>query len=75
MKINRFSSKEMTSWPKTDANLILIFEILLMSAFLMMNTADLCLQNIAEEQLDLKAKYPNTGKPHSCMVMKIIKFF
>ena len=40
MKINRFSSKEMTSWPKTDANLILIFEILLMSAFLVMNASD-----------------------------------
>tara|TARA_B100001250_G_scaffold284369_1_gene246469 strand:- start:2100 stop:2948 length:849 start_codon:yes stop_codon:yes gene_type:complete len=32
-----------------------------MSAFLLMNTADLCLQSFAEEQLDLKSKYPNTG--------------
>ena len=30
----------MTSWPRTDANLILIFEVLLMSAFLVMNAAD-----------------------------------
>ena len=31
----------MTSWPRTDANLILIFEILLMFAFLFMNAADM----------------------------------
>ena len=40
IRIKRFWSKEMTSWPRTDANLILIFEILLMSAFLIMNAAD-----------------------------------
>ena len=40
VKINRFWSKEMTSWPRTDANLILILEILLMSAFLVMNASD-----------------------------------
>ena len=41
MRLKRFWSKEMTSWPKTDANLILIFEILLMFAFLFMNAADM----------------------------------
>ena len=40
IKIKRFWSKEMTSWPRTDANLILIFEVLLMSAFLVMNASD-----------------------------------
>jgi len=40
IRIKRFWSKEMTSWPRTDANLILVFEILLMSAFLIMNAAD-----------------------------------
>ena len=29
IRIKRFWSKEMTSWPRTDANLILIFEIFL----------------------------------------------
>ena len=37
LKIKRFWSKEMTKWPRTDANLILIFEILLMGIFLLMN--------------------------------------
>ncbi|MEY3679136.1 MAG: hypothetical protein RI924_1277 [Bacteroidota bacterium] len=44
LKLRRFSGKEMTSWPKTDANYILIIEILLMSAFLKMNAADYLLQ-------------------------------
>lgn len=38
--VKRFFGIEMTSWPKTDANLILITEILLMTAFLFMNAAD-----------------------------------
>lgn len=40
LNIRRFKKREMTSWPTTDANLILIFEILLMGAFLTMNAAD-----------------------------------
>ncbi|MFW0716981.1 4Fe-4S dicluster domain-containing protein [Pedobacter sp. N23S346] len=44
LKLKRFSGVEMTSWPKSDANYILITEILLMKAFLMMNAADLKLQ-------------------------------
>ncbi len=44
LKLKRFSGVEMTSWPKSDANYILIIEILLMSAFLTMNAADLRLQ-------------------------------
>ena len=44
LKLKRFWSNEMTSWPRTDANLILIIEILLMSAFLTMNAADWLLQ-------------------------------
>jgi len=44
MKISRFWSSEMKIGPRTDANLILIIEILLMTAFLMMNAADYLLQ-------------------------------
>ena len=40
MRIPRFRSKEMQGWPKTDANLILAFEIVLMFAFLLMNASD-----------------------------------
>jgi len=46
MRIARFRSAEMTAWPRTDANLILIIEIFLMSAFLTMNAADSLLQTL-----------------------------
>jgi heterodisulfide reductase subunit C len=42
--LKRFTGTEMTSWPKSDANYILITEILLMTAFLTMNAADYKLQ-------------------------------
>ena len=44
LKIKRFWSAEMTSWPRRDANIILITEIILMCAILTMNAADQVLQ-------------------------------
>ena len=44
LKIPRFWSAEMTSWPRMDANMILITEIILMSAILSMNASDQILQ-------------------------------
>ncbi|MCC5928228.1 MAG: (Fe-S)-binding protein [Cyclobacteriaceae bacterium] len=44
LKVKRFEGREMTSWPVLDANLILIFEILLMFSILSMNAADQILQ-------------------------------
>jgi heterodisulfide reductase subunit C len=44
VKLKRFSGVEMTNWPKSDANIILIVEVFLMSAFLLMNAADYKLQ-------------------------------
>lgn len=46
MKIPRFFNREMKGWPTTDANLILVFEILLMSAFLLMNASDTLLYQL-----------------------------
>ncbi len=40
LRINRFHKPEMTKWPKLDGNLILIFEIVLMGAFLKLNAVD-----------------------------------
>jgi len=45
IRIKRFWSTEMKGWPTMDGNLILIFEILLMSAFLIMDASDLILQD------------------------------
>ena len=38
--IKRFLSKEMEGWPKKDGNLILYFEMVLMSLFIIMNATD-----------------------------------
>jgi heterodisulfide reductase subunit C len=40
VKIKRFFENKMMGWPKLDADLILYFEILLMSLFLLMNATD-----------------------------------
>ena len=42
--VHRLNMKELNGWPKSDANYILIFEIVLMSLFLIMNSADRTLQ-------------------------------
>ncbi len=55
LKLNRFKGEEMTHWPKLDANLILIYEIVLMSAILIMNATDTLLQARDE-------RYVATGK-------------
>ncbi len=50
LKIGRLSpskSKDMKGWPAMDANIILVFEIVLMMAFLTMNAADAILQERA----------------------------
>jgi heterodisulfide reductase subunit C len=44
LRIKRFFGTEMKAWPHSDANIILIVEVLLMSAFLTMNAADYKLQ-------------------------------
>jgi heterodisulfide reductase subunit C len=46
MKIQRFLNPEMKGFPKNDANYILYFEVVLMTLFLLMNAADLHLQNV-----------------------------
>lgn len=45
LHIKRFISKDLKGWPKSDANYILITEIVLMSLFLIMNTTDQILQS------------------------------
>ena len=44
IKLKRFISKDLDGWPRSDANYILITEIVLMLLFLTMNTTDLVLQ-------------------------------
>jgi heterodisulfide reductase subunit C len=44
LKLKRFINQDLDGWPRTDANLILITEIILMGLFLSMNSADRALQ-------------------------------
>jgi heterodisulfide reductase subunit C len=46
IKLKRFANKDLTGFPKNDANYILYFELVLMTLFLLMNASDLHLQNI-----------------------------
>lgn len=56
LRIKRFWTAEMTGWPRLDANLILITEIILMMAILTMNGADQLLQQASQPH------YPDTGR-------------
>jgi heterodisulfide reductase subunit C len=55
IKLKRFISKDLNGWPRSDANYILITEIVLMSLFLIMNATDRALQ------LQNATHYNNTG--------------
>lgn len=44
IKLKRFISKDLDGWPRSDANYILITEIILMSLFLFLNASDTLLQ-------------------------------
>ena len=61
VRLKRFSGVEMTSWPKSDANYILITEILLMAAFLTMNAADSKLQLLGVEHYIQAGSFPISG--------------
>lgn len=56
--IRRFKARELTSWPKNDANIILVVEILLMMAFLTMNATDYLLQMRGVEHYVVAGAYP-----------------
>ncbi len=55
LKLRRFMKHDLDGWPRTDANLILIIEIILMSLFLTMNSSDRALQ------LQWNEAYPDHG--------------
>ncbi|NJB70306.1 heterodisulfide reductase subunit C [Saonia flava] len=46
IKLKRFFKSEMSGWPKMDGNIILYFELVLMTLFLTMNGADYQLQQM-----------------------------
>jgi len=61
LRLQRFTMREMTTWPKSDANIILVTEILLMTAFLLMNAADQLLQINGAEHYVKAGSFPVSG--------------
>lgn len=45
VKVNRLNMPELNRWPRMDANIILITEIILMTAFITLDAADQTIQN------------------------------
>jgi heterodisulfide reductase subunit C len=58
VKVKRFLNKELDGWPRTDANLILCSEIILMSALFIMNAADQTLQQHGDAHYHAAGSFP-----------------
>ncbi|WP_158796943.1 4Fe-4S dicluster domain-containing protein [Pedobacter sp. L105] len=58
LKLKRFMGRELNGWPKSDANYILFTEILLMTAFLLMNAADAKLQSLGVHHYVTAGAFP-----------------
>jgi heterodisulfide reductase subunit C len=58
IKLKRFMARELKGWPKSDANYILMTEILLMTAFLLMNAADAKLQVLGAHHYITAGSFP-----------------
>ncbi|MGB0521673.1 MAG: 4Fe-4S dicluster domain-containing protein [Flammeovirgaceae bacterium] len=61
LKIPRFHKDEMKGWAFLDANIILVWEIVLMFFLLTMNATDSILQTRIEENAFVKDHYPVVG--------------
>lgn len=57
IRLQRFVSKDLIGWPRTDANYILITEIILMSLFLTMNATDQVLQSTGAEHYQVTGNF------------------
>lgn len=62
LKLKRFLSKDLDGWPRSDANYILMTEIVLMLLFLTMNTADLVLQSRGAEHYTVTGSFWVSGQ-------------
>ncbi len=58
INLQRFVSSDLKGWPKSDANYILYFEVVLMTLFLVMNAADLQLQQMGVSHYKAVGAFP-----------------
>ncbi|MEO8172379.1 MAG: (Fe-S)-binding protein [Sediminibacterium sp.] len=62
LKLKRFISKDLNGWPRSDANYILLTEIILMTLFLTMNATDQVLQANGNEHYHQTGNFFLSGK-------------
>lgn len=60
VRVKRLTMKDLDGWPRTDANLILISEIVIMSSLFIMNMADQTLQQMGSEHYHIAGRFPFT---------------
>ena len=58
IKLKRFIGSDLKGWPKSDANYILYFEVVIMTLFLFMNASDLHLQMLNFGHYHQAGSYP-----------------
>lgn len=58
IKLKRFIHSDLKGWPKSDANYILYFEVILMTCFLLMNAADYHLQMLGFGHYEKAGAFP-----------------
>ena len=58
IRVKRLIHGDLTGWPKNDANIILYFEVVLMSLFLLMNAADYHLQGVGAQHYAIAGAFP-----------------
>ncbi|RYF37447.1 MAG: Fe-S oxidoreductase, partial [Chitinophagaceae bacterium] len=58
IKLKRFIHSDLKGWPKSDANYILYFEVVLMTLFLLLNASDFWLQQMGVSHYTKAGAYP-----------------
>ena len=61
LKLKRFVGQDLNGWPRSDANYILITEIILMTLFLCMNSVDRALQLTGNEHYHITGDFVLSG--------------
>lgn len=61
LRLKRLNQAELNGWPRSDANLILVTEIVLMSLLLVLNATDLQLQSLHSEHYTQTGSYLISG--------------
>lgn len=79
LKLKRFMSKDLNGWPRSDANYILLTEIILMSLFLTMNSCDTSRTFLVSSSLHPLLKHYNENSlftiEQTCWWLHIIGIF